>query len=71
MDITDPIVTMAFLFLGGPGSCLDRHDSNDDGALDISDPIYTLSALFLGGPLPRPPHPEAGVDPTVDGLDCR
>ena len=39
--------------------------------VDISDGIFLLGSLFQGGPPPPEPHPNAGVDPTPDGLpDC-
>lgn len=72
VDITDPVATLGFLFLGrAPLACDDAADADDDGYLTISDPIHTLTFLFLGGVVPRAP----GVvfpwyDPTNDDLTC-
>jgi hypothetical protein len=71
VDISDPVKTFGFLFLGNsaPLSCLDAADSNDDGRVDISDGIFTLSRLFSGGPpLPPPGSRVCGPDPTEDEL---
>ncbi len=69
-DITDPIITLSNLFLGGASPpCLDAADSNDDGKLDISDAVHTLQLLFLvGGDFPPPEM--WGQDPTPDDLGC-
>lgn len=71
VDITDPIVTLGYLFLGaGALPCDDAADANDDGKIDVSDPVSTLNFLFLGaGPLPEP-SAEKGQDPTSDLLVC-
>ncbi len=71
-DITDPIVILAYLFLGGtPIQCADAADANDDGVVDVSDPVAVLAFMFLGdGPLPAPSGPTPGADPTVDNLGC-
>ncbi|MBI4602391.1 MAG: VCBS repeat-containing protein [Planctomycetes bacterium] len=52
LDITDPIVILHHLFLGGPIACRAAGDSNGDGALDISDAVRVLMHLFGGGPPP-------------------
>ncbi len=69
-DITDPIVSLSFLFLGGPAlPCLEAGDANDDGLMDISDPIFTLSRLFeRADSFPNPDR--WGPDPTPDRLGC-
>jgi hypothetical protein len=71
VDITDPIFTLTFIFLGGqkPG-CLKAADADDSGELDITDPVYSLGFLFLGGKAPPAPFPGCGEDPTPDGLAC-
>ncbi len=76
VDITDPIVTLGFLFLGNPApGCLDAADSNDDEEVDLSDPVHTLSHLFLGGDAPPDPGTSTcGPDPTDEttiALDCQ
>ena len=71
LDVSDPIVILNFLFLGGASpDCVDAIDVDDNGYVNISDSIWTLNFLFLGGPSPAPPFPEPGVDPTQDSLDC-
>lgn len=72
-DITDAIVLLRALFLGGgPLICPDGADTNDDGALDLTDAVYLLLHLFRGGAPPPDPGPKkCGVDPTEDELgDC-
>jgi hypothetical protein len=54
---------------GGPFSCDDAADVNDDGVLDANDCDYLADYLF-GGPEPPPPFPNCGRDPTPDGLRC-
>ena len=34
-------------------------------------PYYINTHYLLGGPEPAPPFPEAGGDPTDDGLTCQ
>ncbi|HVR75949.1 MAG TPA: hypothetical protein VMT52_16580, partial [Planctomycetota bacterium] len=72
-DISDPLATFGYLFLGGRELyCHDAADSNDSGTLDLSDGIFSLSALFTGGPAPPAPGELAcGPDPTPDALDCQ
>ncbi len=75
-DLSDPVHTLSFLFLGQSRSlCPDAADANDDGRLDISDSILMLAYLFSGGsPPPYPPFlgPDAcWFDETEDALgDC-
>ncbi|HVR75828.1 MAG TPA: dockerin type I domain-containing protein [Planctomycetota bacterium] len=70
VDISDPVYTIRYLFVGGPTPpCLAAADANDDDRLDISDPIVLLRHLFMGGgPLPLP-GPLPDLDPTP-GLNC-
>ncbi|MFQ5654970.1 MAG: dockerin type I repeat-containing protein, partial [Planctomycetota bacterium] len=71
IDIADAVFLLAFLFSNGdPPPCDDAADVNDDGMIDISDPVNLLAFLFSNGPPPPPPHPDCGVDPTDDLLDC-
>jgi hypothetical protein len=82
VELTDAIVVLSFLFLGGPApSCMDAADADDDGGNQpvITDAILILSWLFTGGSAPKPPSPsrpqyaaeDCGLDPTEDGMDCR
>lgn len=70
VDIGDPIYSLAYLFAGGVGSCLDALDANDDGSVDIGDPVYTLTFQFAGGPAPLSPYPNCGTDASNDTLGC-
>ncbi|MGH9362811.1 MAG: hypothetical protein ACRD2T_12935, partial [Thermoanaerobaculia bacterium] len=71
VDISDPIHTLAFLYLGGPASpCPDAADANDDGDIDIVDPVVTLEVLYLGRRSLPQPSPLAGLDATPDDLSC-
>jgi|SRR5688572_9396283 len=71
-EITDPVRTLNFLFLGSPASldCDEAADSNDDGMLDIADGVFTLAFLFSGGPAPPAPFPGCGEDSDNDLLTC-
>jgi len=72
LDLSDAVATLVHLFGGGDvvAHCLDAADVDDDGRVDISDPIRALAHLFLRGPPPLAPYPQAGLDPTPDGLSC-
>ena len=79
INLTDGIVILNFLFLGGPPpACIDAADTDDSGVLDITDGIIIFSWLFLGGDPPREPMPSAtaylpedcGLDPTEDTIEC-
>jgi hypothetical protein len=71
LDLTDAIVVLEALFLGGPPvGCDDAADSNDDGRVDLSDPVTLLGSLFLGAGALPPPSAGCGLDPTPDGLGC-
>ncbi|MEM7235283.1 MAG: hypothetical protein AAF517_24110 [Planctomycetota bacterium] len=71
VDLSDPVATLGFLFLGMESvECTDAADADDSGILDITDAIYTLGYLFLGGPQPEAPFPIAGLDTTDDQLSC-
>lgn len=72
IDITDPILSLTYLLLGGPTTCLDAHDTNDNGVVEIADSLLTLTFFFLDiDSPPEPPHPSPGPDPTRDDfLGC-
>jgi len=67
-SITDPVVLLTHLFLGGEApACPDAADADDSGVLDLSDPIYVLNWQFLGGPEPAAPGPkDCGTDATAE-----
>ena len=61
VDISDPIFTLNYLFLGTTTpNCLDSADANNDESIDISDGIFTLAFLFNGGEMIPSPYPECG-----------
>jgi len=71
LDISDPTLTLGYLFLGGRRpSCYDAADANDDGRLDNSDPVATLYALFIDERQLPAPSGTDGEDPTLDGMTC-
>jgi hypothetical protein len=71
IDISDPVSTLGYLFLGKPlRACIDSLDSDDSGTLNISDAVYLLNFLFSGTKPPPPPFPAPGGDPTADTLSC-
>jgi hypothetical protein len=71
VDISDAILVLNFLFLGGtPPPCEKSADADDDGRLNLTDPVYVLNHLFQGGPPPAEPQGACGPDPTADTLAC-
>jgi hypothetical protein len=58
VDLTDGVVTLNFLFIGGGAPvCMNAADTDNNGQLVISDAVITFSYLFTGGPAPQPPSP--------------
>ena len=81
IDLTDGVVTLNFLFTGGPSpACRDAADTDDNGVLNISDAVVVFAYLFTGGSSPVAPSPSAtayeagdcGTDPATadDPLEC-
>lgn len=71
VNISDAVVLLGFLFLGGePVTCLDAADSNDSGRVNVADAAYILNFLFRGGTMMPPPYPNPALDPTTDALTC-
>jgi hypothetical protein len=71
VDITDPVVLLGYLFLGGGvPACPKAGDADDSGELDVTDAVYALNYLFLGRKAPAEPFPAPGTDPTPDNLPC-
>ncbi|MGQ9592722.1 MAG: hypothetical protein ACUVYA_20790 [Planctomycetota bacterium] len=65
VDISDPIATLSWLFLGAERlPCTAAGNSNGDAKVDISDGVYTLNFLFLGGTAPPEPFPDCGFPPS-------
>jgi len=71
INIADPVMTLAVLYMGAdsPG-CDDAMDIDDNGKLDTTDVINSLRYLFLGDFTPQPPFQDCGDDPRADSLGC-
>ncbi len=74
LEITDPIVTLNRLFLGGDAiPCEDAADADNNGVVEMNDAVLVLLRLFAGGdPLPPPGPGSCGEDPdpVPDQLTC-
>jgi len=70
VTIADPILILYHLFASKPIDCPDAADVNDNGTLELSDAVGLLMYLFASGFPPFPPFPQAGPDPTEDGIRC-
>ena len=71
LNLTDAIVILNWLFLGGTAPiCEDAADVDDTGEANITDAIYLLNHLVLGGPELAAPYPSPGLDTTPDDLAC-
>jgi hypothetical protein len=69
--LTDAIVTLHYLFRGGPPpACTKSADANDTGVVDLTDAVYLLNYLFRSGPAPAEPFASCGEDPRADELSC-
>ncbi len=71
VDVSDPIFTLGYLFLGGQEpSCPDAADADDSGELNLTDAVVTLNWLFGTGPDRIAfPRRNSGRDPTPDSLE--
>jgi hypothetical protein len=73
LDLTDVVITLSYLFLGGTTlRCLDAADNDDNGVIEITDAVVSIDFQFLGGLPPALPGPIAcGPDVKPDDLpDC-
>jgi len=71
INITDMTAILKVLFRSGAApDCQDRMDANDDGAVNLTDVTYIGQALYQRGATFPLPYPQAGKDPTADGLSC-
>ena len=68
-DISDPITTLEYLFLGGGLPCEKSADANDSGEVDVSDAVFTLLGQYRGLPAPELVGP-CCADDTPDELTC-
>jgi hypothetical protein len=68
-DLSDPIFTLGWLFLGASvPACQDAADFDDSGRVDLADVISSLYFMMLGGSAPAMPFPEPGPDVEDDDL---
>ena len=71
LDLSDPLITLNFLYSGGDAvKCEDAADTDDNGVLELSDPVHTLQYLFVGDKTLPPPGETCGADLTADGIGC-
>jgi hypothetical protein len=70
IDISDPILTLLFMFDIMDLYCRDAADVDDNGRINILDPLMSLLFIFTDASPPPPPFPDPGVDPTDDTLGC-
>ncbi|MEC9476952.1 MAG: IPT/TIG domain-containing protein [Planctomycetota bacterium] len=64
-------ISVIAAYVAGAGAApviLDAADIDDDGVVHIGDAVLLANFLFAGGTPPAAPYPEAGTDPTPDGL---
>ncbi|MBI4586433.1 MAG: hypothetical protein HY717_20680 [Planctomycetes bacterium] len=73
LDVTDAIVGLIYLFLGGAEpKCMEACNVDDAGDYDITDAISFLQSIFLGAFTIMPPaFPLCGVDPTPSSVSCK
>jgi hypothetical protein len=69
-NISDPVLTTRYIFVGRAIGCEKAADVNDDGRVFPEDAIYSLRYLFTSGPPPVVPFESCGQDPTPDELTC-
>ena len=63
INISDPVLIMAYLQQGKSVACLDACDTNNSGTITSADANYLYNYMFYGGPPPPAPFPGCGVDP--------
>ena len=67
VNLADPITTLAFLFLNGPGVCLDAMDVDGNGVVSLGDAITSMYYVNGVGPIPAAPFPGCG---SAEELGC-
>jgi hypothetical protein len=70
LEVTDAIMLLGHLFLGGSADCPAAAQVTGPGAPNIADAIVILGFLFTGGLPPAPPFPACGPDPGGDDADA-
>jgi hypothetical protein len=70
VNISDPVMTLVYLFASGTVPCLAALDANDDDTVNLADVIALLAGIFGQGAPPPAPFPGCGADPTAGTLDC-
>ncbi len=71
VNLSDAIQILRYLYQAAELGCRDAADVNDSGRIELADAIYLLNFIFQNGSAISPPYPDAGADPTPDGLGCR
>lgn len=70
LELTDAIIILNYLFLGGgEPACLEAADSDNDASVSLTDGVLILTYLFRGGnapALPGPPGVDSGCGPDTD-----
>jgi hypothetical protein len=61
VNLTDAVVMLQFLFMGGGAPCQRAMEVNSDGKQDLSDAVTLLNHLFSSGPAPASPFPDCGA----------
>ncbi len=63
-DLTDPVFSLNYLFLGGPDPvCAGAIDCDSSGEVDLTDAVFNLNFMFLAGPSPVAPFPSCDFEP--------
>ena len=70
LELTDGIVILNYLFIGGEGpNCMEAADADNDMTITLTDAVLVLAYLFQGGnapALPGPPGVNTGCGPDTD-----
>ena len=70
IDLTDAVLMLNHLFLGGELACIAAADASQDGVLNLGDPVLLLNFLFRGGTLPPVAFPECATVDSDGLLSC-
>ncbi|MCA8962584.1 MAG: hypothetical protein KDC38_18795, partial [Planctomycetes bacterium] len=61
LDISDPVLTLTWLFSGGTVPCPLALDANADASINLADAVFALATLFSMGAPPSLPYPDCGI----------